>query len=149
MSKKYIIDACALIDAAKNYNMSKKAFAHIWEAFDGLLESAQLISSAEILDELKDDDINEWAKSKKDSFLPLTKEVQEKTTEILQQFPNIIKISTKGSSNGDPFLIATAILEQCTIVTNERGKTNGIPYVCEILNIPYLSLNAFLDEILE
>ena len=149
MSQKYIIDACALIDAAKNYNMSKKAFKHIWESFEELIKSKQLISSSEILDELKDDDISKWAKNNKDSFLPLTKEVQEKTTEILKQFPNIIKISTKGSSNADPFLIATAILEQGTIVTNEGKKSNSIPYVCEILNIPYMSLNAFLDEILE
>lgn len=149
MSQKYIIDACALIDAAKNYNMSKKAFKHIWESFEELIKSKQLISSSEILDELKDDDISKWAKNNKDSFLPLTKEVQEKTTEILKQFPNIIKISTKGSSNADPFLIATAILEQGTIVTNEGKKSNSIPYVCEILNIPYMSLNSFLDEILE
>ncbi len=149
MSQKYVIDACALIDAAKNYNMSKKAFAYIWKSFDALIESKQLISSSEILDELKDDDISKWARDKRDSFLPLTKEVQEKTTEILKKFPDIIKISTKGSSNADPFLIATAILEQGIIVTNEKGKNNGIPYVCEILNIPYMSLNAFLDEILE
>jgi len=29
MMKKYVIDACALIDAAKNYNMSKKTFSNI------------------------------------------------------------------------------------------------------------------------
>ena len=27
MMKKYVIDACALIDVAKNYNMSKKTFS--------------------------------------------------------------------------------------------------------------------------
>ena len=27
MSKKYVIDACALINASKNYNMTKKALA--------------------------------------------------------------------------------------------------------------------------
>ena len=32
MSKKYVIDACALINASKNYNMTKKAFSHIWQA---------------------------------------------------------------------------------------------------------------------
>lgn len=34
MSKKYVIDACALINASKNYNMTKKAFSHIWKLFD-------------------------------------------------------------------------------------------------------------------
>ena len=55
MSKKYVIDACALINASKNYNMTKKAFSHIWQAFNELVENGQLISSSEIFEELKDD----------------------------------------------------------------------------------------------
>ena len=149
MKKKYVIDACALINASKNYNMSKKSFTHIWEAFDGLIESGQLVSSSEIFDELKDDDIVQWAKEHKESFLPLTKEVQLKTTEILQQFPQTIKVQTKGCSNGDPFLIATAILEDGVIVTDEGNKNHGIPMVCESLGVQYMKLNDMLDEILE
>ena len=178
MSKKYVIDACALINASKNYNMTKKAFSHIWQAFNELVENGQLISSSEIFEELKDialvkngknkyeefleryyymplnvifkdDDIVKWAKEHKDAFLPLSKEVQLKTTEILQQFPQIIKIQTKGSSNGDPFLIATAILEDGIIVTDEGNKNNGIPMVCESLGVEYMKLNDMLDEVLE
>jgi biotin operon repressor len=33
----------------------------------------------EILDELKDDDLIEWSKHRKEFFLPLSKEVQEQT----------------------------------------------------------------------
>lgn len=149
MSKKYVIDACALINAAKNYNMSKKAFAHIWEVLNELIEKGQLISSLEVFEELKDDDLAHWAKSHKEAFLPLTREVQEKTTEILEKFPQIIKIQTKGSSNADPFLIATAILEKGVIVTDESNKKHGIPMVCESLAISYMKLNDMLDEILE
>lgn len=149
MSKKYVIDACALINASKNYNMSKKAFRHIWEALNELIEKGQLISSSEVFEELKDDDLVQWAKKHKHAFLPLTKEVQEKTIEILQKFPRIIKIQTKGSSNADPFLIATAILEDGIIVTDEANKTNGIPMVCESLKISYMKLNDMFDEILE
>ena len=138
MSKKYVIDACALINASKNYNMTKKAFSHIWQAFNELVENGQLISSSEIFEELKDDDIVKWAKEHKDAFLPLSKEVQL-----------IIKIQTKGSSNGDPFLIATAILEDGIIVTDEGNKNNGIPMVCESLGVEYMKLNDMLDEVLE
>jgi hypothetical protein len=41
MKTVYVIDACALIDAAKEYNMSKKTFSPIWEAFDSLVEKTQ------------------------------------------------------------------------------------------------------------
>ena len=52
MKTVYVIDACALIDAAKEYKMSKKTFSPIWEAFDELISNGQLITSTEIQDEL-------------------------------------------------------------------------------------------------
>ena len=150
----YVIDACALIDAARNYNMSKKSFSHIWAALDDLIQNGELISSTEIMDELKDDDLKAWAKQHKECFLPLTRDVQAKTTEVLTQFPTLIKIRSTGNSNADPFLIATAALQGGTIVTNERlgdSKTKDykIPNVCQALNIPYMNLHTFFDHILE
>ena len=44
MKTVYVIDACALIDAAKEYKMSKKTFAPIWEAFDELIKKGELIT---------------------------------------------------------------------------------------------------------
>lgn len=149
-----MIDACALINAAQNYNMAKKSFAHIWEALDAMIQDGELISSSEIMDELKDDVLKTWAKQHKECFVPLTKEVQEKTTEILAQFPSIIKIRSSGNSNADPFLVATAALKGGTIVTDEKlgdNKTKDykIPNVCQALQIPYMNLHTFLDQILE
>ncbi len=154
MSTVYVIDACALIDAAHNYNMSKKAFSHIWRALDTLVENGALISSSEIVDELKDDDLKVWAKNHKSCFVPLTYEVQEKTKEILQTFPNLIKIQSTSNSNADPFLIATAVLNNGTVVTNERPgdtrtKDYKIPNVCQSLNVPCIDLRSFLDAVLE
>ena len=149
MMKKYVIDACALIDAAKNYNMSKRTFSNIWEILDTMVEDGRLISSAEILDELKDDDIERWGKQHKKAFLPLSREIQEKATEILEKYPNMIKISTKASSNGDPFLIATALVEGGVVVTNEKRGENKIPNICEKMGVEHIDLNGFLNEILE
>ena len=145
--KKYVIDACSLINASKNYNMSKKTFSRIWEIMDRLVANGELISNSEILDELKDDDISAWGKAHKQAFLPLTYEVQKKTTEILAKYPDMIKITTKGSSNADPFLLATAILENGTIVTDEGP--GGIPKICNLEGIPWVNLNGFFNDILE
>ncbi len=150
----YVIDACALIDAAQNYNMSKKSFAHIWAALDELIENGELISSAEIMEELKDDDLLSWAKEHGECFIPLTKDVQAKTAEVLARFPNLIKIRSTSNSNADPFLIATAALQGGRIVTNEKlgdekTKDYKIPNVCQALDIPYMNLHTFLDNILE
>lgn len=145
--KKYVIDACSLINAAKNYNMSKKVFAQIWETLDRMIEEGDLISNSEVLDELKDDDILAWGKSHREAFLPLTCEIQKKTTELLAKHPDMIKITSKGNSNADPFIIATAILEDGIVVTDEKG--GGIPRICELEGVDSMNLRAFLDIILE
>ena len=110
MKTVYVMDACALIDAAKDYNMSKKTFAPIWEAFDELINNGQLITSIEILDELKDDELIDWSKKHKDFFVPLSKEIQEQVSGVLKKYPSLIKMKSSSNSNGDPFLIATAIV---------------------------------------
>lgn len=46
-------------------------------------------------------------------------------------------------------MIATAILEDGIIVTDEGNKNNGIPMVCESLGLEYMKLNDMLDEVLE
>lgn len=149
MSTVYVIDACSLINAAHNYNMRKKAFAHIWETLGRKMESGELISSLEILAELKDEDLAKWARVHKNAFIPLTQEVQLKTKEVLENYPSLIKMRSNRNSNGDPFLIATAIIYDGVIVTDEGTKANGIPYVCQDLGIEYINLGTYLDKILE
>lgn len=153
MSKVYAIDACALIDAAKNYNMSKTTFLPIWETIDEMIQKGELITSSEILDELKDDDLIEWSKHHKDFFVPLTREIQEQAAKVLKKYPTLIKMKSSANSNGDPFLIATAIVTKACIVTNERWgdeKTGDfhIPNVCKGFDISYIDLHAFLDQII-
>ena len=152
MKEVYVIDACALIDAAKEYNMSKKTFSPIWEAFDELINAGQLITSVEIRDELKDDDLISWTKKHKDFFVPLSKEIQEQVSAVLKKYPTLIKMKSTSNSNGDPFLVATAIVNNGCIVTNERTgdeKTGDyrIPNVCKGFDITYMDLHDFIDTL--
>ena len=147
--RKYVIDACSLIEAAHRYNMSKRSFAYIWDTFNKEIAEGRLLSSIEIFDELKDDDLANWAKQHKQAFLPLKKDNQNKTREILEKYPSRIKMRSKKNSNGDPFLIATAIVVGGVVVTNEGTKHNGIPEVCQGLGVEYINLSQYLDEILE
>ena len=154
MSTIYVIDACALIDAAKEYKMAKKTFAPIWEAFDNLIKSGQLVTSSEIHDELKDDDLIAWTKTHKDFFVPLSKEIQEQVSIVLSKYPTLIKMKSSSNSNGDPFLVATAIVNNGCIVTNERWgdeKTGDyhIPNVCKGFDITYMDLHTFLDLVIQ
>ena len=149
----YVIDACALIDAAKDYNMTKKTFSPIWDTFNNLIDSGELITSSEIFDELKDDDLVKWSKRHKIFFVPLSKEIQEQVSIVLKKYPNLIKMKSSSNSNGDPFLVATAIVKKGCIVTNEHSgdEKNGdvkIPNVCNGLNVAYMDLHTFIDKLI-
>lgn len=150
--KKYAIDTCALIDAAKHYNMKIKRFDFVWTTFNEMIENGTLVSTIEVSDELKDDDLLEWSKQHEKLFIPLTEQIQEETTKILKDYPTLIKLKSMGNSNADPFLIATAKTENATIVTNEKlgdekSSDYHIPNVCKKYNIPFLSLEEFFVEV--
>ena len=60
-----------------------------------------------------------------------------------------INKNKKSSSNGDPFLIATAIEKQGVVVTNEKYGLNKIPAICKYFNIESITLLQFIDKIME
>lgn len=154
MKNVYIIDACALIDAAKHYMLNKKTFSSIWEKLEDLIREGVLISSIEVKDEVKDEDIATWLSRNSNMFIPLTEEVQKETIKILRDYPRLIKLTSKGNSNADPFLLATAILYNAIIVTNEtpageNATVRKIPDVCKSLDIGWMNLNEFISSICE
>lgn len=150
--KRYVIDACALINMAKNYNMGKSIFKAIWDRIDEMIEQGYLITSSETKDELKDDDLIKWSKSHLDIFVALNKNIQQKTTMVLGEFPNLIQMKSSGNSNADPFLIALAIEEDACIITDEGHGNNfapKIPDVCMHYGIECIKSTRFIDLIVE
>ena len=153
MSKIYAIDANALIEAAKNYNLSKKDFSFYWEKLNEMVDNKTLISSCDVFDEIKDEDLLQWCKKHKNMFVSLDKDIQLKVSQLLKDYPSLIKMQSSGNSNADPFLIATAIVNGATIITNER-LTNSvsnfhIPDVCKQLNVECINLEKFTNDIFE
>lgn len=149
---KYVIDSCALINIAKNYNMEKTIFKKIWNTLDDMIEQGQLITSSEVKDELKDDDLIKWTREKSKVFIGLSKDIQEQTIQVLGLFPNLIQMKSSGNSNADPFLIALAILEKATLVTDEHmgGEENPkIPNVCKYYNLDYMSSHDFINSFID
>lgn len=156
MSQVYIIDASALIDANLNYNIKKSIFSPLWDKLSEMFNNKELISSVEIFDEVHDTELKEWLKLYKDCFLPLTKEIQKNVTKILKDFPHMINVNKgqkAGNSNGDPFLVATAMsVTDSIIVTNEKAGGIGsskMPNVCKNYNIGCINLVEFIDKVLD
>lgn len=98
--ERYAIDACSLINAAKNYSMKKATFSSLWKKIQELIETGSLISTIEVKEELKDDDLVQWSKQNSQLFLPLREDIQRKATDILRDFPTMIKMKSTGNSKG-------------------------------------------------
>ena len=141
---KYVVDTCSFTALRRVY--PNDVFPGAWQAISQMAESGRLISSIEVLIELEaqEDIITDWARKHRQIFLPLFTDIQNKATEVLRDFPNLLDLNNQKSS-ADPFLIATAILNQCVVVTEETAKGNGakvirIPNVCMTLGLTCFNL---------
>jgi hypothetical protein len=97
----------------------------------------------------KEDSLYEWAKNQEKLFVPLSIEIQEIHTGIINAFPKLID-SSKNRSMCDPWVIALAQLKRCKVVTEEsRGseKRPKIPDVCDALGIKCLRIADLIEEL--
>lgn len=146
MSKKnpkYIVDTCSLTEMRRTY--PKDIFPGAWDKISILAGSGIILSVENVYEELKsqDDDVFEWARRFSEIFLPLDEAIQLKVREILKTHKNLLDLKKK-TSEADPFVVACAILHDCTVVTEEKpsGGSNKakIPDVCKAYGVECVPL---------
>jgi len=82
----------------------------------------------------QDDEVLDWAKQHTEIFLPLDEAVQIEVRRILENHINFIDLKRQ-KSEADPFVVATAVVKGCTVVTEEKPSggpdKKKIPDVCK------------------
>jgi hypothetical protein len=147
---RYSLDTSALLNAWRR-NYPPDLFPTLWDNIDGLVASGTLIASEEVLIELekKDDEVFAWAEQHANMFIPIDGQIQQLVCTILQSYPRLIDNRTN-RSGADPFVIALAILEKCTVVTNEHATSNqakpNIPDVCSGIGVRCISMVELIRE---
>jgi hypothetical protein len=139
----YSIDTSSLIEAWER-RYPKDCFPSLWERLEVLVQGGRLRASSEVGEELKkkDDGVIKWAKGQAGLFVPVDEDQQHALISILQAHPKLVD-SRKGRSAGDPWVIALALVQGCTVVTEEKsaGLNNPrIPDVCTALGVPCISM---------
>jgi hypothetical protein len=80
----------------------------------------------------------EWAQKFVHIFIPLDEPIQTKVRQILKTHKTLLDLK-KIRSEADPFVVASAILNGCTVVTEEKpsGGPNKskIPDVCKAYGV--------------
>lgn len=149
----YVFDTSSFI-VLKHYYPS--SFPTLWSRVDALIADGTIVSVREVLNELhgynEPDFIQDWAKQHKICFpTPSNAELL-----IVQQilavphFQTVIsdKSLLKGTPVADPFVVASAVVQSATVITEEAVKPNAakIPNLCDHVKTACHNLEWFMAE---
>jgi hypothetical protein len=145
----YSFDTSAIINGRRDIFLAE-TFGSVWEGIEHMIALGQVRAVDEVKHELakKSDEAAAWAKGCKGLFVPLARDIQIATSEILAEHPRLLGIG--GPRNGaDPFVIALAHARGGTVVTQEVPRHLNkprIPDVCAALQIPWMTLPQFVNS---
>ncbi len=145
----FCFDTSALLECWSRY-YPIDVFPGIWERFAYLVEGGDPIAPDEVHEEIKkkDDGLAEWLKTRPGMFVPLDGPVQIASTEVLAEFPELVK-ALSGRTQADPFVIGLARVRKATVVTQERGGNRvrpRIPLVCDFFEVPCTDIVGFIRQ---
>ncbi len=148
---KYSLDTSALLNAWRRH-YPPDFFGTLWNNLDDLIRGGLLIASEEVLVELakKDDEVHAWAKSRQAMFVPIDGQVQQIVRDILRDYPRLVD-NRANRSGADPFVIALAMTEGCTVLTGEQQSTTStakpkIPGVCSAMGVRCIGMVDLIRE---
>ena len=153
---KYCIDTSGLSSGWRRH-YPRGNFPSLWKDIEAFIGGGSLIAPDEVLEELKrgGDDLYDWARTQSGLFVPHDADIQNTVSSILANPEHAKLLYTQDALNpavADPFVIATAKVHGCAVISNEvrlsspSPKKNKIPNVCDDLGIAHIS---FLDLIIE
>lgn len=148
----YCIDTSSLIDLADLY--PRDVFPTLWSNLAELVEEGRLVAPREVSTELEayqgaKDEPRAWARRHPKMFRDLDEEQQKTVLRVLRKHPRLVDSLTE-RPEADPFVIALAVSEGCTVITSEKRSSPGgrpkIPDVCEPEGVGCVSLKEFFRE---
>lgn len=126
-------------------------FPGMWSHIEQMIALGQVHAVDEVKREVTrhDDETARWARAQKGLFVPLTRDVQEATSRVLERHPKLISLGSNRNS-ADPFVVGLAMAQDGTVVTQETasGKLHKprIPDVCDAMGVPWMTLPQFVAQ---
>lgn len=150
----YVFDTNTLTAIFRHYYVDQ--FPSFWDKFNTAISNQRICSVREVLNEIKElkrkDELENWSKENRNFFNDPTPDELKFITKIycVKHFQNNLekKKLLHGGPFADPFIIAKAMIDNATVVTQEQFRENGakIPNICHHFNISYLDLKGFLNS---
>lgn len=146
----YSFDSGAFINGRRDIFIPS-TFPGVWAHIEGMIAHGQVRAVDEVKREVTrhDDETARWTEAQKGLFVPLTRDVQEATSRVLERHPRLISLGSNRNS-ADPFVVALAMAQQGAVVTQETpsGKLHKprIPDVCLAMGVQWMTLPQFVAE---
>ena len=147
---RYSFDTSAFLNSWR-VSYPPDLFPSFWDKIEGLIGEQRIMASEEVLVELerKDDEVYAWARDHESIFLAIDETIQLIVRNILRDHPRILD-TRKNRSGADPFVIALAQMEECTVVTSEAATNSPsrphIPDVCAALGIRSINVVQLIRD---
>jgi hypothetical protein len=152
----YCIDTSALSFGWRRHYPPAN-FPSLWADVERFIDDGTLIAPEEVLEELKrgGDDLYDWVRNKNGFFIPPDSDIQAAVSTILANPEHAKLLYTQTATNqvvADPFVIATAQVRGCAVISGEVLMTspsptkNKIPNVCADLGIDHISFLEFIQR---
>ena len=143
---KYIIDTSAMLSQKGDEPYRRTVLRSQWSALDEMVKREEIVTCSELVIEVQDESIIEWMKTCGMKILPIDQEIQEYVRKVVKTNTSLVDFKLNKSS-GDAFLIATAMKYGLTVITNEKKNAQTrIPFTCQLLNVPCLSIIDFFED---
>ena len=145
----YSFDTSAVLNGRRDL-FRPTVFHTLCASIEGAIVAGQIRSVDEVKRELarRDDDARQWADAQGDLFVPLDLPIQQSATQILTLHPRLVSQGGRRSA-ADPFVIALAMVNNGTVVTEENATGNmtrpHIPDVCGDLGVPCQNLMEYIE----
>lgn len=157
----YIFDTSTLIHMFRFYY--KNRFPSLWENFDNYVSIGEIKSVREAYNEIANksekEDLNIWAElHKTDVFLTPSEEEMKFVSDIFKNthYQQLISNNAilNGTSQADPFIIASAKINNACIVTLDGFTPSGeikehapkIAYISKCLGVDCCNFEQFMDR---
>jgi hypothetical protein len=141
---KWCFDTSALIEPwVRRY--PPDIFGPVWEKLEALCSDRVIAAPVDVRLELEkqSDNLYKWAKTLDGFFIDSDRALLERSKEIINRFPGLIKPNSTKSA-ADPFVIAMAEIHAVPVVTYEtaakQNQAPKIPNVCAARGIQVVSL---------
>lgn len=147
---RYSFDTSAILDGWVRY-YPPASFPTMWTKLELLIFEGDAGASEEVLLELKrhEDGAADWCEAQAGFVFAVDEDIQQTVEQILEAHPNLVD-AERNRSEADPFVIALAELNQCTVITGEKFSANPnkpkIPNVCAARGIPCGNLLYLIQQ---